>query len=134
MNNLLAQANVPLGEIGKGEGFGFLNFEKVIGGDGLDAINSIAKVVSTTIGLITIVAGIYLLFQLIIAAISWMTASGDKGKLEKAQLQITQAITGIIIIVAAYAIVAIIGTVLGLDILLNDPENLRNQLQLGGGA
>ena len=63
-----------------------------------------------------------------------MTASGDKGKLEKAQLQITQAITGIIIIVAAYAIVAIIGTVLGLDILLNDPENLRNQLQLGGGA
>lgn len=128
MNKLLAQANP--GQIGSGEGFGLLN--NITSAEG--AIDAIAKITSTVIGFITITAGIYLIFQLLTAAINWMSSSGDKAKLEKAQLQITQSLTGLIIIVAAYGIVAIIGSVLGLDILLQNPGGLIEQLQLGGGT
>ena len=128
LNKLLAQASQPLGTIGKGEGFGLLNNIT----SGKDAIEAISKIASTVIGFITITAGVYLIFQLLTASLNWMTASGDKGKLEKAQMQITQSLTGIIMIVAAYAIVSIVGTVLGLDVFLGDPQKLIDQLKLGG--
>lgn len=48
--------------------------------------------------------GLLLLFYMLYAGFLWMTASGDSKKVEKAQAIITQAIIGLIIIVAAFAI------------------------------
>lgn len=48
--------------------------------------------------------GILLLFYMLYAGFLWMTAGGDTKKVEKAQSIITQAIIGLLIIVAAFAI------------------------------
>ena len=62
-----------------------------------------------------------------------MTAAGDKSKLEKSQLQMSQGLTGLIIVVSSYALVSIVGTMLGFNnILLGNPSELLGQLQLGG--
>lgn len=118
---------VSLGTIGEGTGFGPFNNAFVTGSGPMAAV---VKVVSTAIGFITICAGLYFMIQVMLGGFEWISASGDKGKLEKAQNRITHSLIGLIIVVAAFAIVSIIGTVLGLDILLTNPSGLINQLML----
>lgn len=124
----LAQVPADLGPIGTGPGFGPFTADQVSG----NPLIAITKVVSTVIGIITVSAGIYFLFQLLIGAFTWMTSSGDKGKLTQAQDRMVHSVIGLIIVVAAYAIVSIVGGLLGFDIL--NPQNLLEVLQLGGGA
>ena len=50
------------------------------------------------------IVGVLLLIYLLHAGYNWMTARGEEEKVEKAKDTIKRAITGIIIIVAAYAI------------------------------
>ena len=50
------------------------------------------------------IVGVLLLIYLLHAGYEWMTARGEEEKVEKAKDTIKRAITGIIIIVAAYAI------------------------------
>lgn len=128
-NKLLAQNPVDLGQIGTGEGFGpFGNTSGVLS----NPVGPIANLISTTVGLITVCAGIYFLFQLLTGAFSWMISSGDKGKLSTAQDRMLHAVIGLIIVVASYAIVSVVGGLLGFDIL--NPQNIVGALQLGGGT
>ncbi|OGK16244.1 hypothetical protein A2774_04640 [Candidatus Roizmanbacteria bacterium RIFCSPHIGHO2_01_FULL_39_12c] len=55
-----------------------------------------------------IVAGFALLIYLFWGAFDWITSGGDKEKLTKAQNKITQAIIGMILVVAALAIFQVI--------------------------
>ncbi len=73
--------------------------------------------ISSMVGILTAVAGIAFLLYFMLGALSWITAGGDKGKTESAQKQMTNAAIGLIAIVVAYFIAAIIGGVLGIDIL-----------------
>lgn len=57
------------------------------------------------------------LIYFIVAALSWITAGGEKGKIESARNSMTNAALGLIIVIASYAIVGIVGGVLGLNIL-----------------
>lgn len=123
---LLTQNPTGLGPIGTGEGFGPFTADKL----GDNPLIAITKVVSTVIGIITVSAGIYFLFQLLIGAFTWMISSGDKGKLTQAQDRMIHAVIGLIIVVAAYAITSVVGGLLGFDIL--NPQNIIGALQLGG--
>ncbi len=125
-STLLAQNPTGLGPIGTGPGFGPFTTDVV----STNPLIAITKVVSTVIGLITVSAGIYFLFQLLIGAYLWMVSSGDKGKLTQAQDRMTHAVIGLIIVVAAYAITSVVGGLLGFDIL--NPQNIIGTLQLGG--
>jgi hypothetical protein len=60
----------------------------------------IATIVNVVLGL----TGIALLILFIYGGIRWMTAMGDKGAVETAKKVLTNAIIGIIIVIAAYAI------------------------------
>lgn len=84
--------------------------------------NKFNTVISGIISVMTILAGLYFLFRFIIAGINWIGAGGDKAKLEQAQESITSALVGLIIVVAAWIIVGIVGKILGLDIL--NPGNI----------
>lgn len=72
---------------------------------------------SSLITTFTVVAGLAFIIYFIMAAFKWITSSGDKNKTEEAKTQMTQAVLGLIVVVAGYFIVALIGGVLGLDIL-----------------
>ena len=87
----------------------------------------IENVLSVAFGFLTIAGGITFVVWLIVGAYSWMTAEGKPDKLEKARNHITQAVTGLIILIGAYAITAVVGSILGLNIF--DLQGLLNELK-----
>jgi hypothetical protein len=75
------------------------------------------SLVSAAVGFLTVVSGLAFILYFIIAGFSWITAGGDPEKLKKAQTNITNALVGIVIVAIAYTVTAIIGSILGFDIL-----------------
>lgn len=63
------------------------------------------------------VAGIFMFFNIIIGGITWIGAGGDPKAMQAARGRITNAIIGLVIVVAAYAIAAIVGQVFGISIV-----------------
>ena len=122
-DNLLAQVGTDIGNIGEGPGFGPFSFENI--GNPMERI---ATIISTIIGFITVVAGIYFMFQFFIGGFGWLASSGDKSRLQEAQNRLSHAVIGLIIVVAAYAIMSIMQAVTGLKFL--QPEDLMGFLQL----
>ncbi len=75
------------------------------------------NLISTIVGFLTIVSGLAFLIYLILGGFSWITSGGDPEKVKAAQNNITNAIVGLIVVVIAYAVVSIIGSVVGFSIL-----------------
>ena len=124
---LLAQ--VPLGTIGGEEGFGpfgGLGSEPDVG----TAVGYFTQIISNIIGVITIIAGIWFVFMFIMGGFSFLTAGGDSKKMGEATAKITTALIGLIVVVSAYAIISLIGALLGFDIL--NPQDIISSLSPGG--
>jgi len=60
----------------------------------------VGSIINVVLGFLGIVLLVYLLY----AGFLWMTAGGDEDKVKKAKSMITNAIIGLVIIVAAFAI------------------------------
>jgi len=67
-------------------------------------VSDIYALVQTVINAFLALVGVILLAYLLYAGYKWMTAHGEEKKVDQAKETIQRAITGIIIIVAAYAI------------------------------
>lgn len=84
-----------------------------------------ARIISGAIGLITILAFIFFLFNLISGAIGVITSGGDKGKLEDARGRITTGVVGVGIVISGYFIVDLIARLLGIPDILNIPAMIN---------
>jgi hypothetical protein len=73
--------------------------------------------ISNVLGLLTILAGLYFFFQIILAGYNWISAGGDKQAVQNAQKKVSNAVLGLIIIVLAYVITGVLSRFLGLNIL-----------------
>jgi len=82
----------------------------------LGAAGTFTLFLSNMIGVLTIIGGLWFLFQIIIAGYRWISAGGDKQNVQDAQKRLQNALIGLIVVVAAYIIVGIIGYFLGLNI------------------
>lgn len=89
----------------------------VFGGQATTPTQQLESMISTGIGLLTVVAGLFFIIYFFLAAIKWMTAGGDSGQVQKARDEMIQGVMGLVIIVAAYGIIGLISSILGLDIL-----------------
>jgi uncharacterized membrane protein YwzB len=89
-DNPFQRSQAMVGDVGKSAG--------IEGGGGLTEM--IGKLINVFLGFL----GIIFLVLMIYAGFLWMTAQGDDTKVKKAKDMIFQAIIGLIIIVAAYAI------------------------------
>jgi type IV secretory pathway VirB2 component (pilin) len=69
----------------------------------------IGRIINTVLG----VLGVILVVLVIYAGFMWMTASGDAEKVKKAKNVLIQAVIGIIIIFAAYALANFVLSALG---------------------
>lgn len=74
-------------------------------------------IVSTIIGFLTVLSGLYFLIYFLLGAMSWITAGEDKTKLENARNKMTNAAIGLTIVVASFSIFYIVGKILGIDFL-----------------
>lgn len=82
-----------------------------------DPLSLLELVVSVIIGVMTVLGGLYFIFMFLTGAYEWINAAGDKNRLQKAQARIIHAIIGLVILVAAWAIISLFGYVLGFSIL-----------------
>jgi len=94
--------------------------------------DSINKLVSTVIAIITIAAGIWFIFLLMTGAIGIMSAGGDKQAVSNAQKKITTGFIGLVIVISGLFIASLIGTIFGIDIL--DPGGIIDSLNGGTGG
>ncbi len=78
---------------------------------------TIPDLVSALIKFILIVAALISFVFLIIGGIRWITSGGDKEGTAKAQQTITAALIGLVVVFAAWAIIRLIETFFGIDIL-----------------
>lgn len=76
----------------------------------------VGKFVTSIIGAFLFIGFIFALLYLLLGAISWITSSGDKVKLEEARNKIIHAIVGLVILAGAWVIILFVGTWLGIDI------------------
>lgn len=119
MPRLLAQnSDVPLGGFDNpGTGYQIIG----IGDDPTQAITVFERFISNILALITVLAGLSFLLFFIFGTMQWITAAGDEGKVAEARKQMTHAGTGLIVTLVAYAIMAVVSEVLGVNFLdIND--------------
>lgn len=121
---LLSQVKQNLGRIGEADpkgGLGpFARLAFFISVD--DAANYLSSVASKTLGVLTICASIWFIVQFVVGAFKWLASGGDKGNVESAKEHLTHAVIGLTIVVISYVLIALVGTILGLDIL--NPQKL----------
>jgi hypothetical protein len=77
---------------------------------------TLPNIVSGLIRGALVVAAIVFFFILVIGGIKWIASGGDKAATEGARNQITAALVGLVIVFAAWAIVALINTFFGVNI------------------
>ena len=80
------------------------------------------RLISTGVGILTVVGAIFFLFNLITGATAIISAGGDKGKYEEARTKITQSIIGLVVVIAAFFIADVIMVLLGLEGILDLPS------------
>jgi hypothetical protein len=90
-----------------------------LGGEGAtsgQAGQSLGSIISNMAGALFIFGFLAAFLILMTGAIAWLTSGGDKSKLESAREKIIQAIIGLIILASAWALISIVGQLVGLDI------------------
>jgi len=65
----------------------------------------------------TAAAGTYFFIRIILSGYSFLTSSGDPGKIQEAQNQILNSALGLLVVICAYFVVQIMQLLLGLNIL-----------------
>ncbi len=77
----------------------------------------LGKLISDGIGAAIVISAVLALIYIVWGGISWITSGGDKTALEGARARITNAIVGLIVVVASYAIFVLVTQFIGLDSL-----------------
>ncbi len=111
-SSILAQKPVDLGSDLQGVG----PYGSGLGSTGA-ANSQFEKILSSVVGAMTVGAGIWFTFQIVMGGITWIGAAGDKTALQASRSRITSAILGLVITVSSLVIIALIGGMLGFDIL-----------------
>lgn len=92
--------------------FGTINPPPGAAAYGGSVFGGLVPFLNNILRLIFVIAGLFALFNLIIAGFGFMTAGGDPKAIEKAWSKIWQSLIGLIIIVASFLLAAIFGYLL----------------------
>ena len=122
INTLLAQSEVDIGSIQP-----VTDARQPTDLSQSSVLSTLETWISDIIGVITILATLFFIVYAFIAAFNWITAAGDKNKIEKAKDRLVWSTLGLILIVATYAIIGFIGGIIGLE-LLNPGEMIQQVL------
>lgn len=80
-------------------------------------LSSLEILISNIIGLLTTLGALVFIFMFFYAAFRWISGGDDAGKIQKARDQMVQAVIGLVIMVAGYAIIGLIGSMVGIKLL-----------------
>lgn len=94
-------------------------------------LTSLELWISRLFGLVTTIGSIVFIFMFFYGAFRWLSGGDDSAKIGKARDQMVQGVIGMIIMVAGYAIIGLIGAMIGIDIL-NPAEQIRSVIGVTG--
>lgn len=81
---------------------------------GNDPVQGVGNLIAFFVQIVLFIGGLAALLYLLWGAFDWINSSGEKEKLTKAQNKMTNAVIGLILMVAAFTIFSfVMGTVLG---------------------
>lgn len=83
------------------------------------APTDLGAIISGLVNAAIVIGALAAFMYLVLGGFQWITAGGDKAKTEEAQKKITNAIIGLVIIVAAWAIINVVTNFLGIGGLEN---------------
>lgn len=86
------------------------------------------RIISLTLGVMTVVAGLWFIFQIFISAIEWLSSGGEKQHVENARKKITNSVIGLLIVVVSYGLILTFGNILGIKGILSPSEVIVNFL------
>lgn len=109
-------------ELSPGGGFKGIGPLGLEGKDPSQAGGIFDSVISTIIGLMTIIAFVWFTILFITGGLGIMTAGGDKQKLEDGRRKIVMGIVGVVVVIAGVFIIDLIGNLLGIPDILNPGE------------
>lgn len=103
-------AQVNLGPIG-GLGTGYQAYSPAI------APTTIEKIGTNLVGFLTLAGGLAFVIYTLLAGLTWITAREESERLAKAKQMFTNALIGLAIVVASWAIAGVIGEIFGFKLL-----------------
>jgi len=132
VTTVLLAKREPLGNIGGdiGTGLGpFSDMYSLLGGGVGPASGALAKIISTIIGVITIVAGLWFIINFMIAAAGMIFSAGNEEAIKNNTKKMTHGLLGLVIVIGAYALISLIGLILGINFLALEflIENVKPQ-------
>lgn len=84
---------------------------------GMDGVGFLQGLISVGISITFAIGFIYFLFMFLTGGVDWIRSGADKQQLEEARGKLFNALTGLVILVAAFAAIRLIQTVFGVSIL-----------------
>ncbi|MCS7092569.1 MAG: hypothetical protein NZM26_04425 [Patescibacteria group bacterium] len=117
--NLLAISNIRVNPI---NGFGNL-------GNPTNPTATFTNFISSTLGLMTMIAAIWFLFVFLSGAYGIISSGGNKNAYEEARGKITSGAIGLIVVISASFAIDLIGYLIGFDLILN-PGEMINRIRL----
>ncbi len=86
-------------------------------GGGVAGQTDLGVIVAGFLGAAIVIAALLSFGYLVLGGLAWVMSGGDKGKVESAQKKITQAIVGLALVAASYALFQIVQYFFGIQIL-----------------
>ncbi len=86
-------------------------------GGNTNSASNVALLIGTFIRVMVIIASLGFILYFVIGAVEWITGGGDKGKVEEAKNHIINALTGLIVMLAFYAVAVFLNEVLHINLL-----------------
>lgn len=80
----------------------------------------LVKVLPNLIGLLLVFGLVVFLFMLLWGSLSWILSGGDKAKIENARGRLTSALVGVVLMLATFAIIKLVESFFGVNILSID--------------
>lgn len=79
--------------------------------------SNISNIINNVLKIIFVIAALLVLIFLIMGAFQWIMSGGEKEAVGKARLRITHALIGLAILVLAFVILGVVGTIVGINFL-----------------
>lgn len=77
-------------------------------------VSNLEKIISSVIGILSVIAVIYFAIQIILAGYSFLSSQGDEKKLEVARTRLTNGILGLTIVIIALGVASLLASLLGI--------------------
>ncbi|MDD3679244.1 MAG: pilin [Candidatus Shapirobacteria bacterium] len=77
----------------------------------------LSQTLSNVLTLLLIGAGVAFFFMFVAGGLRWILSAGDKEKVEGAKKQISSAIIGLVLILLVFAVVSLIRTLFGINLV-----------------